>query len=103
MSAAKLPLGPRFARGELVRVIDLAKPGHVRTPDYILGKVGRVTQLCGLFLNPEDLSVGITQGPVVALYRVEFLMSEVWGESRRNPDDSLSIELYDHWLEKVKE
>lgn len=101
MSTGMLPMGPRFAVGEKVRVINLAKPGHVRTPDYILGKVGRVTQLCGMFLNPEDLSVGITQGPVVALYRVEFLMSEVWEEFQRNPKDSLSIEIYDHWLEKA--
>lgn len=101
MSTVSRPTEPRFIKGDTVRVVNLAKPGHVRTPDYILGKVGHVTQLCGLFLNPEDLSVGITQGPVVALYRVEFSMSEVWGNPVRNPKDVLSLEIYDHWLEKV--
>ncbi len=101
MYAAKLPMGPRFAKGDRVRVVNLAKPGHVRTPDYILGKEGHIIQVCGLFLNPEDLSIGITQGPVVALYRVEFLMCDVWGDDVRHPNDTLSIEIYDHWLEKA--
>lgn len=97
------PLGPHFAVGDRVRVVDLGKAGHVRTPDYVLGRSGQVIQRCGLFLNPEDLSVGITHGPVVALYRVRFSMSELWGGPQRHPDDSLCIEIYDHWLERAEE
>jgi nitrile hydratase len=96
------PLGPRFLVGEKVRVINLAKGGHVRTPDYILGHSGIVIQMCGMFLNPEDLSVGITRGPVVALYRVSFSMSDLWGSEQRNSRDTLCIEIYDHWLERVE-
>lgn len=102
MSDRLAPLGPRFQVGDRVRVVDLGKPGHVRTPDYILGRTGEVIQHCGMFLNPEDLSVGITHGPVVALYRVRFQMSGVWDEPPRDPGDTLCIEIYDHWLERAE-
>lgn len=101
--ATRLPLTPRFSVGDAVRVINLGKPGHVRTPDYILGHTGVVIQRCGLFLNPEDLAVGITHGPVVALYRVQFPMHALWPEPPHHPDDVLCIEIYDHWLAPVEE
>jgi nitrile hydratase len=88
----------RFAPGDRVSVLELNKAGHVRTPYYIRQKTGHVVQLCGHFLNPEDLSVGNTHGPVVALYRVRFLMMDLWPEYQRKSDDALIIEVYDHWL-----
>jgi nitrile hydratase len=87
-----------FSVGERVTVLDLRKPGHVRTPDYILGHTGVVVQFCGCFLNPEDLSLGNTSGPVVPLYRVQFLMSELWPEPQHHPNDTLCIEISGHWL-----
>jgi nitrile hydratase len=95
--------GWRYAVGDAVRVLRLGKPGHVRTPDYVLGHEGVVVQRCGLFLNPEDLALGITHRPVVALYRVRFSMQALWPEPPRHPDDVLSIEIYEHWLEPVLE
>ncbi len=88
----------RFCPGDAVTVLDLRKAGHIRTPDYILHKRGEVVQFCGFFLNPEDLSVGRTAGPVVPLYRVRFPMRELWPEYQRHLDDALFIEIYDHWL-----
>lgn len=88
----------RFAPGDAVKVLALGKPGHIRTPDYILHKQGEVVQFCGYFLNPEDLSVGRTAGPVVALYRVRFPMRTLWPEYQRHAGDALFIEIYDHWL-----
>jgi nitrile hydratase subunit beta len=92
-----------FSVGDHVTVVALGKPGHVRTPDYVLGKSGVVIQFCGYFLNPEDLSVGQTGGPMVPLYRVEFLMSHLWQTEPRQPHDLLCIEIYGHWLELTKE
>ena len=97
------PLGPRFDVGDRVRVVNLGKAGHVRTPDYVLGHTGEVIQRCGMFLNPEDLSIGVTHGPVVALYRVRFSMTDLWGGEQRHPEDALCIEIYDHWLEQATE
>jgi len=88
----------RFSVGDKVVVADLRKPGHVRTPDYLIGHTGQVIQFCGYFLNPEDLSVGRTSGPMVPLYRVQFRMETLWRAPQRHPDDMLCTEIYDHWL-----
>lgn len=98
--AAKLNV-VRFNVGDKAVVVNLQKPGHVRTPDYLIGHTGEVIQFCGYFLNPEDLSIGITSGPVIPLYRLKFSMGALWPEEPRHPDDVLCIEIYDHWLEPL--
>ena len=90
---------PRFDAGDRVRVLDLGKPGHVRTPFYVRHHVGTVLHRAGAFLNPEDLSVGRVCGPVVPLYRVGFAIRELWANYAGDPADMLAIEIYDHWLE----
>jgi nitrile hydratase len=89
--------------GDRVTVLNLRKPGHVRTPDYIIGHTGVVVQFCGCFLNPEDLSTGHTSGPVVPLYRVQFPMSALWSDPQHHPDDTLCTEIYGHWLTAADE
>ncbi|MEO3416093.1 SH3-like domain-containing protein [Roseovarius sp. CAU 1744] len=91
----------RFAVGDHVHVLDLGKPGHVRIPMYIRHHTGRVVQYCGKYLNPEDLSVGRTEGPAVDLYRVVFAQSDLWSDDPVAPNDMLVIEIYDHWLERA--
>jgi len=88
----------RFAVGDAVRVLDLDKNGHIRTPSYIRRKTGRVVQVCGCYLNPEDLAVGRTSGPAVPLYRVAFGQSNLWPDYKGPETDRLIIEIYDHWL-----
>ena len=88
----------KYRIGDVVEVLDLGKPGHVRIPFYIRGHVGRVVQYCGLYLNPEDLAVGDTRGPAVHLYRVSFDQSSLWPEDGHRAGDKLVIEIYEHWL-----
>lgn len=88
----------RFGPGDVVDVLDLPTPGHVRTPRYVRCRRGEVVQFCGCFLNPEQLSVGDTSGPAVPLYRVRFRMKDLWPEHQGDAADSLCIEIYDHWL-----
>jgi hypothetical protein len=88
----------RFTVGDAVRVLHLGKTGHIRTPFYVRGKVGRVIQMCGTFLNPEDLAVGNTAGPVIPLYRVSFRQTDLWDDYQGPAHDTLVIEIYDHWL-----
>lgn len=89
---------PRYAIGERVRVLELNKPGHIRTPYYIRHQTGKVIQFCGVFLNPEDLAVGNAGGPVIECYRVEFLHREIWPDYKGMPEDTLVIEVYEHWM-----
>ena len=90
---------PRFGAGQHVTVRALGKTGHVRIPAYIRRRRGVVVQYCGAFLNPEELAIGVTSGPVVDLYRVEFRQSDLWPDGGHAPDDRLVIEIYEHWLE----
>ncbi len=98
-AAGRLPvMRPRFDAGDRVSVLELGKPGHVRTPFYVRRREGVVLHRCGSYLNPEELSVGKVCGPVVPLYRVGFAMTDLWDDYRGSPADMLCLELYDHWL-----
>ena len=46
----------RFEPGVHVRVRSDEKPGHVRTPDYVKCKTGRIEGIQGTFRNPESLA-----------------------------------------------
>ncbi len=91
--------GARFAPGDAVRVRTGAAPGHMRTPWYLRGHLGRVERICGDFANPEELAYRRDGQPARALYRVRFTMSEIWGVGAENPDDTLDAEIFEHWLE----
>jgi len=91
----------RFHDGDRVQVLDLRKAGHVRTPSYVRGKTGEILELCGWYLNPEELSIGHTGGPVVPLYRVRFHQVDLWPDYAGASRDTLCIEIYDHWLAKA--
>lgn len=92
-------LSPVFRAGDPVAVRAAFPIGHVRTPFYIRGKRGRVERLCGVFGNPEELAYARAGLPKQPLYRVRFLQREVWPDYRGHPEDSVDIEIYQHWLE----
>ncbi|HUF57828.1 MAG TPA: SH3-like domain-containing protein [Thermohalobaculum sp.] len=93
------PVGAtRFAAGDAVRVRAADGPGHLRTPWYVRGRQGRVERICGAFGNPEELAYG-RDGAVVPLYRVRFRMDALWGASAERGDDTLDVEIFEHWLE----
>ena len=88
-----------FKPGDAVRVRPLFPPGHVRTPFYIRGKAGRIERLCGLFANPEELALGRDGLPLRPLYRVRFDQRCVWPGYAGGADDTVDIDIYEHWLE----
>jgi len=95
---------PRFAPAQPVRVKALDGPGHLRTPWYLRGRVGRVERICGAFPIPEELAYG-RAAPARPLYRVRFAMAELWGhgtEAAAQGGDTLDAEIFEHWLEPVE-
>ncbi|SFI45291.1 SH3-like domain-containing protein [Jannaschia pohangensis] len=88
-----------FEPGTEVRVRRMMPPGHVRTPAYLRGHVGRVERVLGPFGNPEQLAYGHTPDRL-PLYRVRFRMADVWGDEGHR-DDTLDAEIYAHWLEPL--
>ncbi len=97
--APPYPVGKtRFQPGDAVRVRRADGPGHLRTPWYLRGRLGRIERICGAFANPEELAYR-REGAPVPLYRVRFLMRELWGDGAERGDDTLDVEIFEHWLE----
>jgi nitrile hydratase len=90
---------PRFRAGDRVRILDLRKLGHVRIPVYTRLGTGTVERWCGAFPNPEELAYARPGLPPVDLFRVRLRQADLWDDYGGSPDDSLDIEVYDHWLE----
>ena len=93
----------RFRPGERVRVRSEDRPGHVRTPGYVRGKMGRVESVLGEFRNPETLAYGETGLPERPLYKVSFRQVDLWEEYPGPADDELCMDIYEHWLEPTRE
>lgn len=89
----------RFAPGDPVRVRPGAKPGHVRTPDYLKGKTGRIDSVLGRYPNPEDLAYGLSGEPGRVLYKVGFPQGALWPDYEGPAEEPLYADVYEHWLE----
>jgi nitrile hydratase len=88
-----------FAVGSPVRVRRAFPPGHLRTPYYIRGKSGVVERVLDAFPNPEERAYGRNGLPGPLLYRVRFRQADVWPDYAGGADDTVDIEIYQHWLE----
>ncbi|MGH8705957.1 MAG: SH3-like domain-containing protein [Burkholderiales bacterium] len=86
-----------------MRVLKTYPLGHIRTPFYIRGHSGVIERFCGVFGNPEELAQGRSGEPRQPLYRVRFLQRDVWPDYKGRDDDAVEIEIFQHWLEGVKE
>ncbi len=92
-----------IASGEAVRVLEMEKEGHVRTPDYVKGKTGQVASILGTFKDPESLADGGNGLPAKTLYKVVFRQADLWDGYAGSPDDVLYVDVYEHWLEPARE
>lgn len=91
-----------FSVGEKVRIRASHPPGHRRTPHYVRGKTGVIERYCGTFRNPEELAYGFDGTPERELYRVRLAQTDLWPDYEGAPGDTLDLEIYDHWLEKLE-
>ncbi len=92
----------RFAVGDKVRVLAGDPPGHIRTPSYIRGKTGVVEERWGEFRNPEELAFGKPGLPKRPLYLIRFNQAEVWPGYKGPAADTVSADIYEHWLEPAR-
>lgn len=90
-----------FTTGEIVRIRDIGKAGHVRTPQYVRNKVGFIDSYVGLFENPEERAYGRIGCEPIPLYRVRLRQQDLWPDYDGSDGDTLVLEIYDHWLENV--
>jgi len=98
-AASAKAAAPRFPVATRVRVDATLRPGHIRTPVYLLGKRGRICALQGAYQHAELLAYQ-EPGPRVPLYLVEFCATEVWGESVAQAERGHRVlaEIYEDWL-----
>jgi hypothetical protein len=81
----------RFTLGDRVRVLTERPGGNPRTPHYVRGRVGVITERHGIIVNPLDHLR--TYPP---LYSVEFRVEDLDGATG---DDLVIADLHDEWLE----
>ena len=94
---------PCFKVGDAIRVREMFSPGHIRTPWYVRGQVGTIERLCGVFGNPEELAYARAGTPKQPLYRVRFFQREIWPDYRGAQNDTIEIEIYQHWLQPARQ
>ena len=91
----------RFRSGDAVTVRAMYPLGHIRTPYYVRGKQGVIERICGEFANPEELAFGRDGLPKRPLYRVRFRQRDVWPDYGGEGEDTVDVEIFEHWLEPV--
>ena len=96
-NASNIPV-PLFGEGDSVSIVEAYPPGHRRTPDYIKGKEGIIERYCGAFVNPEEHAYGFSGLPKKHLYRVRFKQIDIWEKYDGPIEDTLDLEIYEHWL-----
>lgn len=93
---------PQASETIWVKVREDMPPGHIRTPQYLRGKLGIIERKLGPFGNPEQLAYRL-KADLLPLLRVRFTMKEIWGDLTEYPNDTLEAEIYAHWLEEIKD
>lgn len=92
-----------FQQGDQVTVRKAYPPGHVRTPFYVRGCAGIVESIAGKFADPEELAYGRDGLPKKPLYRVRFRQVDLWRDYLGSKDDSLIVDIFEHWLEPLED
>jgi nitrile hydratase subunit beta len=65
----------------------------------VQGKIGEVERVHGAFRNPETLAHGGDGLPRQTLYLIRLGQRQVWETYPASPQDTLLIDIYEHWLE----
>jgi hypothetical protein len=92
----------RFDVDDRIRVSTRAPIGHYRVPHYLRGKCGVVEKVIEpVAVDNEEEGYGRNAGGRLHYYRLAFPMTEVWPAYQGSPRDSLRIEVFETWLEKV--
>ncbi len=89
----------RFEPGQQVRTRVAYPRTHCRTPYYLRGKAGVIERQLGEFRNPEELAYGKPGLPKRPLYVVRFAQHALWPGYAGPATDTLTAEIYEHWLE----
>ena len=95
------PTGPRFNPGDAVPCPPASRPaGAISAPrSTSAARPARSSGSAAPHRNPEQLAFGKYDADRIPLYRVRFDQTHVWDDYAGNPDDTIEVEIYEHWLE----
>ncbi len=93
----------KFAVGATVRAKrhsgnPMVTGGHTRLPVYACGQIGRIVKCHGAHVLPDSNAHGLGEAPEW-LYSVEFAAAELWGPDTENPDDTMTLDAWESYLE----
>jgi len=88
----------RFQVGERVRIDDRFEARHHRTPAYVKGREGVVERVCQAHGRPEVLGYEDRDDVALPVYRVRLWQRDLWPRYDGRGDDTLEIEIFEHWL-----
>lgn len=91
----------QFDEGESVRVRNIHPEGHTRCPRYVRRAVGTVTRAHGPYVFPDARADGDERAE--PLYTVSFSADELWGPDAESPDDTVSVDLWEPYLQSVED
>lgn len=94
------PIG--FHVGDVVRVRSVAPLGHTRMARYVRGKVGTVVAYRGSFVFPDSAGNERGEDPQ-HLYTIQLSGAELWGEEYADPRTSSTFDVWEPYIEMVRE
>ncbi|WP_375786980.1 SH3-like domain-containing protein [Bradyrhizobium sp. Pha-3] len=95
---------PAFRTGDQVSVAARSPIGHYRVPNYVRGKRGTVVAVIRPpAVNNEEEGFGRNNGSKRHYYRVALPMTELWSFYPKSSNDSLFIEIFETWLERIQQ
>lgn len=93
-----------FVVGQRVRVLDRAPVGHYRVPIYLRGRAAIVEAVMEpKAVHNEEEAFGRNAGAARHYYRIAVPMSDIWPKYSGSSSDSLRIEVFETWLERMDE
>jgi hypothetical protein len=93
---------PLFHPGDQIRVLNRSPIGHYRVPTYLRGKAGMIESVIApAGIDNEEEGYGRNAGMKLHYYRIAVPMTEIWPHYVGSPRDSLLIEVFETWLERV--
>jgi nitrile hydratase len=93
----------RYTAGDVVKVAEKFPIGHYRVPMYMRGKTVRILRIIGRYINPEEEAFGKNAGDKLWCYLVTIEQNVLWPGYQGLPQDKLEIEIFEPWLEPVKQ
>ena len=93
---------PAFAPDDRVRILIRSPVGHYRVPRYLRGRAAVIEAVIEpAAVDNEEEGYGRNAGSKRHYYRVAVPMTEIWPTYAGAAEDSLRIEIFETWLERL--